>query len=256
MREYEWYQNLADEACAMPGSFAVFALGLEGEQWAPLVAEYLDLCDDEHSSLQEKFIHTFFKKYGFTAQSLPVLVHGVQSMQNLKPTKEFRTLIANKESLDALLEIKGHLEYYLAVFALGLEGPKWWRLVCDYMDRCDDEHSSLQEKFIHTFFKQYGFTAQSLPVLVHGVQSMQNLEPAKEFCTLIANKESLDAQLEIKGQLEYYLSEESGSNKRALDYLWRDVLWAIWGKDSENGGSKVIKTVPKELKEKYQQVFA
>ena len=256
MQEDEWYNNLSDESCAMPGTFAVFALGLEGPKWWRLVCDYLDRCDDEHSSLQEKFIHTFFKKYGFTAQSLPVLVHGVQSMQNLKPTKEFRTLIANKESLDALLEIKGHLEYYLAVFALGLEGPKWWRLVCDYMDRCDDEHSSLQEKFIHTFFKQYGFTAQSLPVLVHGVQSMQNLEPAKEFCTLIANKERLDAQLEIKGQLEYYLSEESGSNKRALDYLWRDVLWAIWGKDSENGGSKVIKSAPEELKEKYQQVFS
>ncbi|MHA5221553.1 DUF6138 family protein [Dysosmobacter sp. Phy] len=256
MQEDEWYNNLSDESCAMPGTFAVFALGLEGPKWWRLVCDYLDRCDDEHSSLQEKYIHAFFKKYGFTAQSLPVLVHGVQSMQNLKPAKEFRTLIANEESLDALLEIKGHLEYYLAVFALGLEGPKWWRLVCDYMDRCDDEHSSLQEKFIHTFFKQYGFTAQSLPVLVHGVQSMQNLEPAKEFCTLIANKESLDAQLEIKGQLEYYLSEESGSNKRALAYLWRDVLWAIWGKDSENGGSKVIKTAPKELKEKYQQVFA
>ena len=256
MQEDEWYNNLSDESCAMPGTFAVFALGLEGPKWWRLVCDYLDRCDDEHSSLQEKFIHTFFKKYGFTAQSLPVLVHGVQSMQNLKPAKEFRTLIANEESLDALLEIKGHLEYYLAVFALGLEGPKWWRLVCDYMDRCDDEHSSLQEKFIHTFFKQYGFTAQSLPVLIHGVQSMQNLEPAKEFCTLIANKESLDAQLEIKGQLEYYLSEESGSNKRALDYLWRDVLWAIWGTASENGGSKVIKSAPKELKEKYQQVFA
>ena len=62
MREYEWYQNLADEACAMPGSFAVFALGLEGEQWAPLVAEYLDLCDDEHSSLQEKFLHALIRK--------------------------------------------------------------------------------------------------------------------------------------------------------------------------------------------------
>ena len=256
MQEDEWYNNLSDESCAMPGTFAVFALGLEGPKWWRLVCDYLDRCDDEHSSLQEKFIHAFFKKYGFTAQSLPVLVHGVQSMQNLKPAKEFRTLIANEESLDALLEIKGHLEYYLAVFALGLEGPKWWRLVCDYMDRCDDEHSSLQEKFIHTFFKQYGFTAQSLPVLVHGVQSMQNLEPAKEFCTLIANKESLDAQLEIKGQLEYYLSEESGSNKRALDYLWRDVLWAIWGTASENGGSKVIKSAPKELKEKYQQVFS
>ena len=163
MREFEWYQNLADEACAMPGTFAVFALGLEG--------------------------------------------------------------------------------------------PKWWRLVCDYLDRCDDEHSSLQEKFLHILFKQYGFTAQSLPVLVHGVQSMQNLKPAKEFRALIANKESLDALLEIKGHLEYYLPEESGNDKRALAYLWRDVLWAIWGTASENGGSKVIKTAPKELRERYQEIF-
>ncbi|OUQ33283.1 DUF6138 family protein [Faecalibacterium sp. An122] len=164
MREDEWYQNLADQACAMPGTFAVFALGLEGQ--------------------------------------------------------------------------------------------KWWRLVCDYLDCCDDEHSSLQEKFIHTFFKKYGFTAQSLPVLVHGVQSMQNLKPAKEFRTLIANEESLDALLEMKTHLEYYLPDESRSDKRALAYLWRDVLWAIWGSSSENGGSKVIKSAPKDLKEKYQQVFA
>ena len=110
--------------------------------------------------------------------------------------------------------------------------------------------------FIHALFKQYGFTAQSMPVLIHGVQSMQELKPAKEFRTLIANEESLDALLEIKGHLEDYLPEESGRNKKALAYLWRDVLWAIWGKDSENGGSKVIKTAPKELTEKYQQVFA
>ena len=164
MREFEWDQNLADEACAMPGSFAVFALGLEGEQWAPLVAEYLDLCDDEHSSLQEKFLHALIRKFGFQTWTLGVLVQGALSMQWLKPAKEFRSLIANAESLDALLEIKGHLEYYLP--------------------------------------------------------------------------------------------EESGNDKRALAYLWRDVLWAIWGTASENGGSKVIKTAPKELKEKYQQVFA
>lgn len=30
MREYEWYNNLSDEFYAMPGPFAVFALGLEG----------------------------------------------------------------------------------------------------------------------------------------------------------------------------------------------------------------------------------
>ena len=66
MREYEWYNNLSDESCAMPGTFAVFALGLEGEQWAPLVTEYLDLCDDEHSSLQEKFLHALIRKFGFS----------------------------------------------------------------------------------------------------------------------------------------------------------------------------------------------
>ncbi len=38
--------------------------------------------------------------------------------------------------------------------------------------------------------------------------------------------------------------------------LGESLLWAIWGTASENGGSKVIKTAPKELKEKYQQVFA
>ena len=163
MREFEWYQNLADEACAMPGSFAVFALGLEGEPWAPLVCDYLDLCDDEHSSLQEKFIHAFFKKYGFTAQTIPVLVHGVQSMQGMKPDKEFRTLIANEESLNALLEVKGHLEDYLP--------------------------------------------------------------------------------------------EENFRDKKAQDFLWQDVLWGIWGQAAQNGGGKVIKAAPAELREQYQKIF-
>ena len=85
---------------------------------------------------------------------------------------------------------------------------------------------------------------------------MQNLKPAKEFRTLIANEESLDALLEIKAHLEDYLPEEGAHDLRARDYLWQEVLWAIWGSASENGGSKVIKTAPKELKEKYQQVFA
>ncbi len=64
MQEDEWYNNLSDESCAMPGTFAVFALGLEGPKWWRLVCDYLDRCDDEHSSLQEKFIHAFFKSTG------------------------------------------------------------------------------------------------------------------------------------------------------------------------------------------------
>ena len=123
MREFEWYQNLADEACAMPGSFAVFALGLEGEQWAPLVTEYLDLCDDEHSSLQEKFLHAFIRKFGFQTWTLGVLVRGALSMQWLEPTKEFRSLIANAESLDALLTVKCPFSAYL--LSEENKGPKF-----------------------------------------------------------------------------------------------------------------------------------
>lgn len=165
MREDEWYNNLADELCAMPGTFAVFALGMEGTT------------------------------------------------------------------------------------------PQWLRLVCDYLDLCDDEHSSLQEKFIHAFFKKFGFTAQTMPVLLHGVLSMQELRPAKEFGALIANDESLDALLAAKRRLADYLPEESEHDSEAQDYLWRGALWAIWGRASENGGGKVIKAAPEELKEKYRQVF-
>ena len=75
------------------------------------------------------------------------------------------------------------------------------------------------------------------------------------FRFLAGYEESLNALLEIKGQLEYYLPEDSGNNKRALAYLWRDVLWAIWGKDSENGGRKVIKEAPVQLRELYEQIF-
>ena len=163
MREFEWYQNLADEACAMPGTFAVFALGLEGEPWAPLVTEYLDLCDDEHSSLQGKFLHALIRKFGFQLWTLGVLVRGALSMQWLEPAREFRSLIANGESLDALLAVKRRFSAYL-------------------------------------------------------------------------------------------LPEENEDPKfRAI--AWQSLLWAIWGQASENGGSKVIKTAPKELKERYSEIF-
>ena len=163
MREYEWYQNLADEVCAMPGSFAVFALGLEGEQWAPLVTEYLDLCDDEHSSLQEKFLHAFIRKFGFQTWTLRVLVRGALSMQWLKPAKEFHSLIANAESLDALLTVKRNFSAYL------------------------------------------------LP------------------------EEDKDPKVRV--------------------IAWQSLIWAIWGKDSENGGRKVIKAAPVQLRELYEQIF-
>ena len=91
--------------------------------------------------------------------------------------------------------------------------------------------------------------------MIHGVQSMQGMRPAKEFRTLIANEGSLNALLEIKGHLEDYLPEENCQDKRYQDFLWQDVLWGIWGQTAQNGGGKVIKAAPAELREQYQKIF-
>ena len=109
MRQYEQYTNLSDEQCALPGSFAVFALGMLGQEWRQLVWDYLDLCDDEHSHLQEKFLRAYVKQFGFTADTVPVFVRGVLSMQNMKYSKDYAAWITNAESLDALLKAKIHL---------------------------------------------------------------------------------------------------------------------------------------------------
>lgn len=81
-------------------------------------------------------------------------------------------------------------------------------------------------------------------------------EIGKEFRSLIANAESLDALLEVKRRFSAYLLPEENKDPKFRAIAWQSLLWAIWGPSSENGGSKAIKTAPKELKEKYQQVFA
>ena len=62
--------------------------------------------------------------------------------------------------------------------------------------------------------------------------------------------------LAVKRRFSAYLLPEENEDPKFRAIAWQSLLWAIWGKNSENGGSKVIKTAPKELKEKYQQVFA
>ena len=142
-----------------------------------------------------------------------------------------------------------------AVFALGLEGEPWAPLVTEYLDLCDDEHSSLQEKFLHALIRKFGFQPWTLEVLVRGALSMQCLEPAREFRSLIANGESLDALLAVKRRFSAYLLPEENEDPKFRAIAWQSLLWAIWGQASENGGSKVIKTAPKELRERYQEIF-
>ena len=60
----------------------------------------------------------------------------------------------------------------------------------------------------------------------------------------------------VKRRFSAYLLSEENKDPKFRAIAWQSLLWAIWGPSSENGGSKVIKAAPEELREKYRQVFA
>ncbi|KOP71615.1 DUF6138 family protein [Cytobacillus solani] len=74
MVEFEWYEDVDDEKSVMPGSYAVFGLGLSSEGYFPLVEAYIDLVDDEHQLVHDKFTAVFVETYGITERSTPTLI--------------------------------------------------------------------------------------------------------------------------------------------------------------------------------------
>ncbi|WP_195575039.1 DUF6138 family protein [Paenibacillus sp. 1001270B_150601_E10] len=74
MVEFEWYEDGEDEKSVMPGSYAVFGLGLSSEQYFPLVEAYMDLVDDEHQLVHDKFTAVFADTYGITERSTSTLI--------------------------------------------------------------------------------------------------------------------------------------------------------------------------------------
>ncbi|WP_442602461.1 DUF6138 family protein [Paenibacillus sp. KN14-4R] len=74
MEEFEWYEDTEGEKNVMPGSYAVFGLGLSSERYFPLVEAYMDLVDDEHQLVQDKFTAVFAETHGVTERSTPALV--------------------------------------------------------------------------------------------------------------------------------------------------------------------------------------
>ena len=112
MKEHEWYTNFDDENCAMPGTFAVFALGLLDYDYSELVVEYLKCCDDEHQSIQAKFITAYIAKFGFTEKTMEIFVLGTKTVQNFPQNKIFKNAIDNEESLNLLLDVKKRVKKY------------------------------------------------------------------------------------------------------------------------------------------------
>lgn len=58
----------------MPGSYAVFGLGLKDTTFFPLVEEYMGKVDDEHQSVQNHFTIAFTERHGVNTETIPTLV--------------------------------------------------------------------------------------------------------------------------------------------------------------------------------------
>ena len=102
-------------------------------------------------------------------------------------------------------------------------------------------------------------------------RSMQNMKYSKDYAAWMANAESLDALLDAKRHLSEIVpsgfssdeddeddgpaGETEASPEEVLQYAWETVCYVIWGKASAKGGQKVVDTAPKELRERYQEIF-
>ncbi|MFM9279697.1 DUF6138 family protein [Paenibacillus jiagnxiensis] len=75
MEEFAWYGDVEPgEKSVMPGTYAVFGLGLYSESYFPLVCRYMELVDTEHQLVQDSYAEAFVDAHGVKADHMPVLV--------------------------------------------------------------------------------------------------------------------------------------------------------------------------------------
>ncbi|KAF2335831.1 DUF6138 family protein [Flavobacterium nitrogenifigens] len=111
-KKYEWYTNLEAENCAMPSTFAVFALGLQDEKYFDTLIDYYQTIDGEHQSIQQKFTPVFLEKFGINEKSIKVYINAVLSMQEHPHNKSFISYFTNENSLKLLLDSKENFVSY------------------------------------------------------------------------------------------------------------------------------------------------
>ena len=87
--KWEWYNNLEDENCAMPSTFAVFALAIESDTFFDIAVNYFQNVDEEHQSIQQNFTLPFLQKFGVNARSIKVYINCILSMQEQPHNKKY-----------------------------------------------------------------------------------------------------------------------------------------------------------------------
>ena len=143
MKEFQWYNDVEEgEKSCMPGSYAVFGLGLIGEEYFPLVSQYFSLLDDEHQMIHKYFVSALIDRYGVNEKSLPLICQGITSAQfdmvfkNLEKEMEKPE---NKELLAKFLKEKeaffiankepGFYKYYEEDIYYAIYGKQWRKKV-------------------------------------------------------------------------------------------------------------------------------
>ena len=139
MKEFEWYNDVEEgEKSCMPGSYAVFGLGLVGEEYFPLVSKYFELLDDEHQMVHKYFISALIDRYEVDENSLPLICQGITSAQfdmifkNLAKeleNPEKKQLLINflkeKEESFAANKNQGSYKYYEEEIYYAIYGKQW-----------------------------------------------------------------------------------------------------------------------------------
>ena len=139
MREFEWYNDVEEgEKSCMPGSYAVFGLGLIGEEYFPLVSKYFKLLDDEHQMVHKYFISALIDRYGVNEKSLPLICQGITSAQFDIVFKNLAKEIENPEKKQLLINFlkekeksfaadknQGSYKYYEEEIYYAIYGKQW-----------------------------------------------------------------------------------------------------------------------------------
>ena len=139
MREFEWYNDVEEgEKSCMPGSYAVFGLGLVGEEYFPLVSKYFELLDDEHQMVHKYFVSALIDRYGVNEKSLPLICQGITSAQFDMVFKNLAKEIENPEKKQLLINFlkekeesfaadknQGSYKYYEEEIYYAIYGKQW-----------------------------------------------------------------------------------------------------------------------------------
>ncbi|MVO98295.1 DUF6138 family protein [Paenibacillus lutrae] len=111
MEPFEWYADTEGEKNCMPGSYAVFGLGLANRAYFPLVEEYMEMVDEEHQSVQNCFTAALADLHGVNAETISTLVKCMlRSTDSVK--LKIRADMEEEKHLRLLLDQARDLPYY------------------------------------------------------------------------------------------------------------------------------------------------